>query len=449
MWGRESGCRHKPQAGSETGALPALTRGICCRESPVGAQPWHDEVVKTAGLVTLAEIEEAKHRLRGIAVPTPLETSRALSQRCEGAVFVKCENLQRTGSFKIRGAYNRLSLLDDATRSRGVVAASAGNHAQGVALAASMLGIASTVFMPEAAAIPKVEATRRYGAEIALTGDNLADAVVAAKEFAAESGAEFIPPYDHPLVIAGQGTIGLEISERLGRVGTVVVPIGGGGLISGIATALKSVDEEVRVVGVQAAGAASIPACLDAQRVVEVSHLSTIADGIAVKSPSELTLSHIQSLVDEVVVVNDEAIAQAVVFTAERMKMVLEPSGAAGVAAVLGGLSELVPPVVVVLSGGNIDPLLLLRIIRFGMSASGRYFAFHTRISDRPGALHALLGLIADRGANIVGVQHHREGVGVHLEEVDVALQLETKGADHINELVSSLTEGGYVVERL
>ena len=412
-------------------------------------QAWHDAVVKTADQVGLADIEAARHRLKGIAVPTPLDTSRALSQSVGGDVYVKCENLQRTGSFKIRGAYNRISRLDEAARAHGVVAASAGNHAQGVALAASMVGIASTVFMPEGAAIPKVEATRRYGAEVVLMGDNFAEAVAAAQQFAAERDAEFVPPFDHPLVIAGQGTIGLEISERLGRIGTVVVPIGGGGLISGIASALKAVNPEVRVVGVQAAGAASLPACLDANRVVELGHTSTIADGIAVKGPSELTLAHIRSLVDDVVVVNDDAIARAVVFTAERMKMVLEPSGAAGVAAVLGESSALVPPVVVVLSGGNIDPLLLLRIIRFGMSASGRYFAFHTRLSDRPGALHGLLGLIAERGANIVGVQHHREGVGVRLEEVDVALQLETKGPEHIEELVASLTEAGYAVEDL
>src|SRR5918992_2870167 len=226
--------------------------------------------VGTAELVSLADVQDARRRLVDVAVRTPLDRSRALSERIDGDVYVKCENLQRTGSFKIRGAYNRISRLDEAARARGVVAASAGNHAQGVALAASMVGIGSTVFMPEGAAIPKVEATRRYGAEVVLWGDNFAEAVSAAQRYAAERNAEFVPPFDHPLVIAGQGTIGLEISDRLDRIGTVVVPIGGGGLISGVAGALKAMNSKVRVVGVQAAGAASLPACIDANRVVEL-----------------------------------------------------------------------------------------------------------------------------------------------------------------------------------
>ncbi|MBA2311388.1 MAG: threonine ammonia-lyase [Actinobacteria bacterium] len=405
--------------------------------------------MKTAGLVSLAEIREAEQRLEGIAVTTPLDRSRALSERAHGPVFVKCENLQRTGSFKIRGAYNRLSRLDDAAKASGVVAASAGNHAQGVALAATLLGIRSKVFMPEAAAIPKVEATKRYGAEVVLFGEDLSQAVGAATEHASECGSEFIHPFDHPHIIAGQGTIGLEIAESMGDIGTVVVPVGGGGLISGVAGALKALRPGVRVVGVQAAGAASLPACLEKNEIIEVPRMSTIADGIAVKAPGELTLAHISELVDDVVLVNDEAIAKALVFTTERMKLVLEPSGAAGVAAVLQGSVDLPTPIVVLLSGGNIDPLLLLRIIRFGMSASGRYFAFHTHIGDRPGALHRLLGLVAEVGANVVGVEHRREGVRVHLEEVDVSLQVETKGRDHITELLAALNAAGYVVERL
>ena len=372
-----------------------------------------------------------------------------MSERAHGPVFVKCENLQRTGSFKIRGAYNRLSRLDEAAKASGVVAASAGNHAQGVALAARLLGIRSKVFMPEAAAIPKVEATKRYGAEVVLYGEDLSQAVSAATEHANECGSEFIHPFEHPHIIAGQGTIGLEIAESMDDVGSVVVPVGGGGLISGVAGALKALRPGVRVVGVQAAGAASLPACLEKNEVIEVPRMSTIADGIAVKAPGELTLAHITELVDDVVLVNDEAIAKALVFTTERMKLVLEPSGAAGVAAVLQGSVDLPTPVVVLLSGGNIDPLLLLRIIRFGMSASGRYFAFHAHIGDRPGALHRLLGLVAEVGANVVGVEHRREGVRVHLEEVDVSLQVETKGRDHITELLAALNAAGYVVERL
>lgn len=400
-------------------------------------------------MVSLAEIREAEQRLEGVAVATPLDRSRALSERADGPVFVKCENLQRTGSFKIRGAYNRLSRLDDAAKASGVVAASAGNHAQGVALAATLLGIRSKVFMPEAAAIPKVEATKRYGAEVVLTGEDLSEAVSAATQHASECGSEFIHPFDHPHIIAGQGTIGLEIAESMDDIGTMVVPVGGGGLISGVAGALKALRPGVRVVGVQAAGAASLPACLERNEIIPVPRMSTIADGIAVKAPGELTLAHIRELVDDVVLVNDEAIAQALVFTTERMKLVLEPSGAAGVAAVLQQSVDLPSPVVVLLSGGNIDPLLLLRIIRFGMSASGRYFAFHTHIGDRPGALHRLLGLVAEVGANVVGVEHRREGVRVHLEEVDVSLQVETKGRDHITELLAALNAAGYVVERL
>ncbi len=415
----------------------------------ISCQTWDDSEMKTAELVSLAEIQDASKRLEGVSVHTPLDRSRALSLHVSGPVFVKCENLQRTGSFKIRGGYNRLSRLPEPVKERGVVAASAGNHAQGVALAASLLGIRSTVYMPENASIPKIEATKRYGAEVILTGEQLADSIAVALEASERDGTEFISPFDHPAIIAGQGTIGLEILESLDDIGTVVVPIGGGGLISGVAAAIKSVRPGVRMVGVQAAGAASIPRCLELGRVVPAEHVSTIADGIAVKSPSELTLEHIRNYVDEVVTVGDDALARAVVFAAERMKLVLEPSGAAGVAALLQDEHTMAPPVVVLLSGGNIDPLLLLRIIRFGMSSEGRYFAFNTRISDRPGALHRLVGLIAQSGANVVGVQHHREGFGVHLEEVEVALQIETKGRPHIDELMTTLAAEGYVVERL
>lgn len=364
-------------------------------------------------------------------------------------VFIKCENLQRTGSFKIRGAYNRIARLSPDERTAGVVAASAGNHAQGVALAATLSEISSTVFMPSAASLPKVEATKRYGAEVVLTGVDFGEAFAAATAHADETGAVFVHPFDHPHVIAGQGTIGLEIVEQLPDVATVVVPVGGGGLISGIAAAIKSVRPGVHLVGVQAAGAASFPPSLERGRPVALDTLSTIADGIAANSPGEVTLAHVQALVDEVVVVEDEAIAEGLVFAAERMKMVLEPAGAAGLAAVLEGMGELRAPVVVVLSGGNIDPLLLLRLVRYGLSASGRYFAFHTRIADRPGELHRLLGLVAELGANVVGVEHRREGVIVDLGEVDVALQVETRGPDHIDELAGRLAVEGYAIARL
>ena len=403
--------------------------------------------VKTESLVGLAEIEDARMRLEGVAVSTPLDRSRALSDHVGGPVFVKCENLQRTGSFKIRGAYNRIVRLSDEEREAGVVAASAGNHAQGVALAASIAGVKATVFMPEAASLPKVEATKRYGAEVVLTGRDVGQAFAAAEDFSHSRGATFVHPYDHRDVIAGQGTAGLEIAEQLPEVKTVVVPVGGGGLISGVAAAIRAVSTDVRIVGVQAAGAAAFPPSLERAHPITLDWMTTIADGIAVNSPGELTLAHVQELVDDVVVVSDEAIGEALVFIAERMKLVAEPAAAAGVAAVLSNVGDVIPPVCVLLSGGNIDPLLLLRVIRFGMSASGRYFAFNTKIPDRPGELHRLLGLIAEIGANIVGVEHHREGAAVDLSEVEVQLQVETRGPSHIEELSDRLVSAGYHLE--
>jgi threonine dehydratase len=402
----------------------------------------------TTALVSLQEIEDARRRLEGVAVATPLDRSRALSDRTGGEVFIKCENLQRTGSFKIRGAYNRISRLTDHERAAGVVAASAGNHAQGVALAASLSGAPATVFMPESAALPKIEATKRYGADVVLGGKDIGAALAAAMEYADSEGKVLVHPFNHPHIIAGQGTIGCEIVDELSDVGTVVVPMGGGGLMSGIAAAVKALRPGARMVGVQASGAAAYPPSIDRGSPVTLEHMSTIADGIACNSPGELTLSHVQALVDDVVCVSDDAIAEALVFAVERMKLVLEPAGAAGVAAALANPTLMKPPVLVVLSGGNIDPLLLLRVIRFGLTAAGRYFSFHTRIPDRPGELHKLLGLIADLGVNIVGVEHHREGARIHVGDVDVAIQAETKGPSHIAELIGRLAEGGYVVER-
>jgi len=398
-------------------------------------------------LVTLAEIQDARKRLEGVAVPTPLDRSRALSDRIGGLAFVKCENLQRTGSFKIRGAYNRISRLTPEERAAGVVAASAGNHAQGVALAASLSDTRPTVFMPQAAPLPKVEATKRYGAEIVLAGKDVGEAFTAAREWAAKEGAVFVHPFDHRHVIAGQGTIGLEMVEQADEIGTVVVPVGGGGLISGIAAALRASLDDVRIVGVQAKGAAAFPPSLAKGEPVTLDSMSTIADGIAANFPGRLTFRHVRDQVDEIATVTDEALAEALVFSLERMKLVLEPAGAAGVAAVLSGATELKPPVVVLLSGGNIDPVLLLRVIRFGLSSAGRYFAFHTRIPDRPGELHRLLGLIAEEGANILGIDHHRIGMFMSFEQVDIALQVETRGRDHIERLVERLTEAGYQVE--
>ncbi len=400
-------------------------------------------------LVGLAEIEDARARLKGVAVTTPLDESRALSASIGGSTFVKCESLQRTGSFKIRGAYNLISRLDHAGLAAGVVAASAGNHAQGVALAASLLGARATLFMPEVASLPKVEATKRYGAEVVLTGRDFGAAYEAAHAHAEESGAVFVPPFEHPHIIAGQGTVGCEIAEQLDDFSTVVVPVGGGGLISGVAASLRGLKKSVRIVGVQATGAAAFPPSLEAGEPVTLERMSTIADGIAANSPGVLTFGHVKELVDEVVCVTDDQLAEATVFAAERMKLVLEPSGAAGIAAALAGLGGLEPPVVVVLSGGNVDPLLLVTVLRFGLSSSGRYFAFKTRLADRPGELYRLIGLIAELGANLVGVGHAREGIDAHLGEVEVTLYVETRGIPHIEELTARLGSEGYAVERL
>ncbi|MDQ3532516.1 MAG: threonine ammonia-lyase [Actinomycetota bacterium] len=400
-------------------------------------------------LVGLPEIQDARRRLDGIAVNTPLDRSRALSEYAGGPVLIKCENLQRTGSFKIRGAYNRVALLSPEQRQDGVVAASAGNHAQGVALAASLLGCPATVFMPKFATLVKVDATRRYGAEVVLKGKDFGAANATAVAHALERELVFVPPYEHRDIIAGQGTLGLEIAQSLDDIGTVVVPVGGGGLISGVAAALRATAPSVRIVGVQAAGAASFPPSLAAGAPVALERVSTIADGIAANCPGELTFEHVQALVDDVVTVSDDAMAEALVLAAERMKLVLEPAGAAGVAAILEGVGNLRPPVVVLLSGGNIDPLLLLGVVRFGLSASGRYFALRTHIADRPGELHRLLGMLAELGVNIVGVEHHREGVAVHLGEVEVTLQLETRGKAHIELVATRLASEGYGVEQL
>lgn len=400
--------------------------------------------------VDIEQVKRAQEVLRSVAVLTPVELSRVLSEYAAGPAYLKCENLQRTGSFKIRGAYNRISNLSDEGRARGVVAASAGNHAQGVALAASLLGVQATVFMPESAPLPKVEATTRYGAIVQLEGSIYDESFEAAQEFAERSGAVMIHPFDHPDVIAGQGTIALEIFEQLDEVGTIVVGIGGGGLISGIATVAKALSGSVRVVGVEPEGAAGMRASLDAGHLVELPRISTVADGLAAKQPGELTLAHVQKFVDEVVTVSDDEIAQALLLMAERAKLVVEPAGAASVAAVMFGKTALTHPVVALLSGGNIDPMLLMQVIRFGMGSAGRYFSFRTRVPDRPGQLHLLLGVIAAAGANIVGVEHHREGVRLrHLGDVEIVLQVETRGLDHVKELTDALARAGYEVERL
>jgi threonine dehydratase len=395
-------------------------------------------------LVTIDDVRAARAILGSVVRVTPMQRSRALTDRVGGPVLLKCENLQRTGSFKIRGAYTRIARLTPAERSRGVVAASAGNHAQGVALAARSLGATSTVFMPTGAPLPKVEATRSYGAAVRLEGSTVDESLAAAQRFAAETGAVFIHPFDHPDIVAGQGTVGLEIVEQCPDVRTVVVCTGGGGLVSGIAAAVKGLRPDVRVVGVQAGAAAAFPASLAAGYPVALPGMSTIADGIAVGRPGDVTFRHVAALVDDIVTVSEEDLSRALLFLLERAKLVVEPAGAAAVAAVLAGTVRLEPPVVAVLSGGNIDPLLLLRLIEHGLSAARRYLSFTVKFADRPGSLVAMLALVAEQGANVLDVSHSRTDPSLNVGEVDVALSVETKGAEHSEQLVGALRAAGY-----
>lgn len=402
-------------------------------------------------LVTGDDIRAARALLAGVVQDTPVECSRALSTAADTEVLLKCENLQRTGSFKLRGAYHRIAPLSSSERTRGVVCASAGNHAQGVALAAQLARVAATVFMPEGASLPKIRATNAYGAAVRLVGDSVGDALAAAASHAEETGAVFVHPFDHPDVIAGQGTVGLEIVEQVPQLvdagGTVVVPVGGGGLIAGTAVAIKDLNPRVRLVGVQAAGARSMTPSLAAGRPRPADTLSTIADGIAVRQPGELTLAHVAELVDDLVEVGDEAIARAVMVLLERAKLVVEPAGAVGVAALLAGAVAGPAPTVVVLSGGNIDPLMLTHLVTAGLAAEGRFLTLRTRVADRPGELHALLGLLADEKANVVAVEHHRLGRRLKLEEVEVVVELETRGPDHIDGILGRLRSCGYPVD--
>ncbi|WP_370038103.1 threonine ammonia-lyase [Nocardioides sp.] len=396
--------------------------------------------------VGLAEIEAARLLVDGIAVRTPMEESRWLSAVAGGEVRIKAENLQRTGSFKARGAYVRLSRLSEAERARGVVAASAGNHAQGVALAAQLVGTRATVFMPEGAPIPKERATRGYGAEVVFTGTYLEDALVAAREFSERTGAVFIHPFDHEDVIAGQGTVGLEILEQLPQAASVVVPTGGGGLLAGVALAVKSVRPDVRVVGVQAKDAAAYPGSLEAGRPTPLEQMRTMADGIAVGRPGDLTFAAVRDHVDDVVTVSEDSLARAVLALAERAKLVSEPAGAAAVAALLDDPARFPTPCVAVVSGGNIDPLLLGKVIRHGMAAAGRYLNLHVTIPDVPGGLAKLLTVVGDSGANVLEVAHERISPLLSVDEVDVMLQLETRGSTHSDTVLSALRAQGYRV---
>ena len=396
--------------------------------------------------VSLEDVRAAQKLLRGVSRVTPLEGSRPLSARVGGPVHLKCENLQRAGSFKIRGAYVRIANLSPQERAAGVVAASAGNHAQGVALAARMLGTQSVVYMPKGAPLPKIAATEGYGAEVRLAGHTVDEALAAATGYAAQSGAVLIHPFDHPDVVAGQGTVGLEILEQCPDVRTIVVCTGGGGLLAGVATAVKSLRPEVRVVGVQAEAAAAYPASLAAGHPVALPSMSTMADGIAVGCPGRVPFRIVAEQVDGMLTVSEESLSRSLLLCLERAKLVVEPAGAAAVAALLDQPHAFEPPVVAVLTGGNIDPLLLLRVLRHGLAAAGRYLSLRVRIQDRPGALARLLAELAESEANVLDVEHVRTNPKLRLDEVEVALQLETRGPAHCDEVLDTLRAAGYTL---
>ncbi len=397
---------------------------------------------------TLAEFQEARERIAPVALLTPMESSRSLTALLGSPVYLKCENLQRTGSYKIRGAYNRLSRLSDAEKALGVVAASAGNHAQGVALAARELGIRSTIFMPVGVPLPKLSATRDYGADVVLRGHTVDEPLRAAAEFAADTGAVFIHPFDHPDIIAGQGTLGLDIADQRPDVDTVIVPIGGGGLISGVASALKQraalEGRRVRVIGVQAANAAPYPVSLQHGAPTEIVISPTIADGIAVSRPGTLNFEIIRDVVDEVVTVTDDEIAKALLLLLERAKLVVEPAGAVGVAAILTGKVQNSGTTVAVLSGGNIDPLVMERVISHGLAASERYLKLRIPLPDRPGQLAIVSRIVADCNANVVEVLHTRHNNGLLISQVELELHIETRGPEHAEQVLEALRSDGF-----
>jgi threonine dehydratase len=410
-------------------------------------------------LINLDDLLSARDRVKPVIRPTPVDRSDTLSHLAGRPVLLKPEQRQRTGSFKIRGAFNRIAQLAPEV---AVVAASAGNHAQGVALAASLTGRKATIFMPRGAALPKVAATRTYGAEVRLVGEVVDDSIRLAREFAAETGAVYVPPFDDPQVIAGQGTIGLELAEEAPDAEVVVAPIGGGGLISGIGAALTLGNGPIRVgpgaglsgprprtrvVGVEPAGAPTLSSALAAGRPVTLERVATMADGIAVGRCSELTLSHVVAYVDEIVIVDEEEISQAMLLLVERAKAVVEPAGAASLAAILAGRVPGTGPAVAVLSGGNIDPLLLTKLIEHGLSVAGRYLTLRIVMADRVGALAALTAELAGLGLNVLDVEHHRSGRDLALSEVEVQVTVETRDLDHHAEVVRDLTAAGYQVQ--
>jgi threonine dehydratase len=388
--------------------------------------------VTTGTAPTRADIEEARRRIDGIARVTPVYSSETFSRMAGRVVHLKAENLQRTGSFKVRGAVSKVATLSEEERAAGVVAASAGNHGQAVAWAARNAGIPARIYVPQDAPMSKVEACKHYGAETRMVGILFEDALAAARADAEETGATFVHPYEDLAIIAGQGTIGLELAEQVPDAGTVIVPIGGGGLSAGIGLALRALRPDVRIVGVQAGRQGY-----------------TIADGIAVKQPGELTSSIHADVLDDIVEVPDEAISEAIVLLLERAKLVVEGAGAVSVAALLTGRAGGTGPAVCLLSGGNIDPTMLISVMRHGLTAAGRYLVVRTHLADRPGELIKLLSLVAEERGNLISVEHHREGMDIPVSATEVELTLVTRDEEHCRALLGAMADRGYVVERL
>ena len=398
-------------------------------------------------VLALSDFERALANVRQVAIETPVLHSHYLSELVGQEVWLKCENLQRTGAYKVRGAFNRMSKLTTEEKKKGVIAASAGNHAQGVALAAKKLGIKATVYMPFGASLPKVAATRSYGAKVVLFGTTFGEALKAAQEQAKESGEIFIPPFDHIDVVLGQGTVGIEIMQQHPDVSTIVVAIGGGGLAAGVAVAAKltaqALGKKVRVIGVQAENVAPYPVSLKAGKPTEVLGTPTIADGIAVAKPGRVPFELIKQHIDKVVTISEDDIAKAILVLLERSKQIVEPAGAVAVAALISGKAKAKGKTVAILSGGNMDPLLLQRVIRHGLSASDRYTNFSVMLPDRPGQLALTAEVIAGAHANVVEVLHTRHGNGLQISEVELNLSVETSGHEHRIEVVKALEKAG------
>jgi threonine dehydratase len=396
---------------------------------------------------SLADFVAAEDNVRQVAHLTPLLHSNFLSVATGTEVWLKAENLQRTGAYKVRGAFNRMSKLTKDERKRGVVAASAGNHAQGVALAATYLGIKATIFMPIGASLPKVQATKGYGAEVVLTGATFAEALKASQEYAAKKGAVFIPPFDHIDVVIGQGTVGLEVLEQMPDVDNIIVAIGGGGLAAGVAVAAKlrakANGRKVKVYGVQAEHAAAYPSSIKAGKALEVHTTPTIADGIAVAKPGKIPFELIKTHIDKVVTVSENEIAKAILVLIERAKQIVEPAGAVGVAALLAGKLKLKGKTVVILSGGNMDPLLLQRVVKHGLAAAERYTNISVMLPDRPGQLALTAEVIAGANANVIEVLHTRNSDGLQISEVELNLSVETSGHEHALQVVEALRKAG------